>query len=190
MVACLVPGAASGSSVSGVPVRDEVTALGDLLRLPSVRGFVAIGDNAARVRVSASLRQRGLLLATAISPNAYVAPDVAVGTGVLIVHGAVVNAGTRIGDDAIVNTGATVDHDGLIGNGAHIAPGCHLAGNVTVGRLSFLGVGTVVIPGIEIGSESTLGAGSVVIRDLGDNRMAWGNPAHHHEREAGQHGRH
>lgn len=189
VLACLVSGplGPDGESVeaslAGVPVRSEADALDDLASIPGVRAFVAIGDNGVRARVAASARVRGLTLANAVSAHAYVAPDVRLGSGILVVHNAVINAGSVLGDDVIVNTGATVDHDGRLADAVHVAPGCHLAGNVSVGRESFLGVGTSVIPGIAIGARSVVGAGSVVIRDLGDDRVAWGNPAHHHETE-------
>ncbi|NUT00772.1 MAG: hexapeptide transferase, partial [Sphingomonas sp.] len=69
------------------------------------------------------------------------------------------------------------DHDCDIGRAAHIAPGCALAGCVTVGDRTFLGAGTSVIPGVTIGEDSMIGAGSVVVRDLPDRVTALGVPA-------------
>jgi UDP-perosamine 4-acetyltransferase len=82
-----------------------------------------------------------------------------------------------IGDLAIINTGATVDHDCTIGRSAHIAPQCGIAGSVTVGSGSMLGVGTKVIPGITIGKNATIGAGSVVVRNIPEGALAMGVPA-------------
>ena len=44
-----------------------------------------------------------------------------------------------------VNTGASVDHDCVIEDGSHICPGTHLAANVKVGPLSWIGIGSAVI---------------------------------------------
>ncbi len=91
--------------------------------------------------------------------------------------GAILGAETRVGRGAIINTASSIDHDGNIGDYVHIAPGVHLAGCVTVGEASFLGVGACVIPERSIGSGSTIGAGAVVVRDVPDNQVWVGCPA-------------
>ena len=91
--------------------------------------------------------------------------------------GVIINADSEIGDLAIINTGATVDHDCRVSEGVHIAPQCAIAGTVVIGRMSFLGIGTRVIPGVGIGSNVTVGAGGVVIGDIPDNVTAVGVPA-------------
>ncbi|CAG0907771.1 unnamed protein product, partial [Darwinula stevensoni] len=67
---------------------------------------------------------------------------------------AIINAEAVIGNLAVINTGATIDHDCRIGQAVHIAPQCALAGNVTVGNQSFLGIGCKVIPDIVIEREN------------------------------------
>ena len=91
--------------------------------------------------------------------------------------GAVVNAATSIGDFAIVNTGALIDHDATIAEGAHIGPGCALAGNVKIGRLACLGVGTSATPGTTVGAGALVGAGACIVRDIPDAAVARGVPA-------------
>lgn len=168
----------SGGSIDGIPVLEEGAAVDELVASAQLPGaIVAIGDNGVRARVAARVRERGFALVNAISPTAYLAHDVVLGSGILIAPQAAINAASVIGDDVIINTGATVDHDNRIAAGAHIAPGSHLAGNVSVGERTFLGVGTAVIPEITIGADSVIGAGSVVIRDIPPRTRAWGNPA-------------
>lgn len=175
VVACLdlLP----GEPVLGVPVLDEAIELDRLIDSGHSHAFVAIGDNAVRQRQSARARKLGLTLVNAVSPRAYVAPSVTLGSGILIVHGAVVNACSELGDDVIINTAASVDHDNIIGAGVHIGPGSHLAGSVTVGNGAFVGAGSVVIPGIIIGPGAAIGAGSVVVRDVVPHHRSWGSPA-------------
>jgi maltose O-acetyltransferase len=40
-----------------------------------------------------------------------------------------------------------------------------------------IGTGSAIIPGIKIGAMVIVGAGSVVVRDLPDGALAFGNPA-------------
>ena len=58
----------------------------------------------------------------------------------------------------------------------HISPKATLCGNVSVGRLSHIGAGSVVIQGVKIGENVTIGAGSVILKDIPDNSIVVGNP--------------
>jgi acetyltransferase-like isoleucine patch superfamily enzyme len=78
---------------------------------------------------------------------------------------------------AIVNTGAVVDHDNDVGDAAHIAPGCSVAGAVSIGARTLLGVGSSVRPGIRIGRDAIIGAGSAVVADVPDEAVVGGAPA-------------
>ncbi|CAN7746805.1 acetyltransferase [Caballeronia sp. LjRoot29] len=141
------------------------------------RVFAAIGSNRLRARLADLAVAQGYELVNAISPFAVISPTARLGVGIAIMAGAVINAEAFVGDLAIVNTGACVDHDCRIGKAVHVAPQCGLAGNVTVGIQSFLGIGSRVIPEIHIGSEVMIGAGSVVISDIDDNQTVVGVPA-------------
>lgn len=141
------------------------------------RVFVAVGSNRLRERLSVLCTEQGYQLVSAISPRAIISPSATLGRGVAVMAGAIINAETVIEDLAIINTGATVDHDCRIGQAAHIAPQCALAGNVTVGNHSFLGVGCKVIPETRIGERVTVGAGAVVIYHIESDATAVGVPA-------------
>ena len=82
-----------------------------------------------------------------------------------------------MGDFNFLNMGAAVCHDGVLADYVTMSPDARLAGNVTVGSSSEIGMGTRVIQGIRIGSSVVTGAGSVVIRDIPDGVVAVGVPA-------------
>lgn len=139
--------------------------------------FPANGSNRVRKRMIEHLRGLGFALPNAISSHAVLSPRTKLGAAIAIMAGAVVNADSTIEDGAILNTASSVDHDNHIGACAHIAPGCHLAGNVTVGEGAFLAAGSCAIPGMRIGAWATVGAGGVVIREIGDGATMVGVPA-------------
>lgn len=139
--------------------------------------FIALGSNSLRERLAKTVLEQGFRIVNAISPAATLSPSARLGLGVAIMAGAVVNAEALIADLAIVNTGATIDHDCHIGRAAHIAPQCALAGCVTIGAGSFLGIGCKVVPQMSIGENVVLGAGSVVISDIPAMVTAVGVPA-------------
>lgn len=161
----------------GVPVLDGDEQLRRLRGEGFDRAFVAIGSNGLRDRLGQMCSDLGYELVNAISPRATVSPSARLGRGVAVMAGAVINAEARIDDLAIINTGATVDHDCHVGRAAHVAPQTALAGNVVLGELVFLGVGSRVIPGIRIGARTTVGAGAVVVRDAAADLVIVGVPA-------------
>lgn len=149
----------------------------DLLATDIRKGIVAIGSNRARRAVAAWLTANGFEMITAIHSSAQIARGVTVGSGTVVMAGAVINSDTTIGYDVIVNTRSSIDHDCTIGDGVHIAPGSTLCGSVTVGEGSFICAGSTIIPNLTIGSHVTVGAGSTVIRDVPDGVTAVGSPA-------------
>lgn len=162
--------------VAGVPVIGRLVDLG-LLRGEWSAAVVAIGDARKRLEILSAIRDLNFELPVIVHPSAAVSRLAAVGVGTVIFAQAAVNAGASIGTGCIVNTGATVDHDCRLDDGVHICPGTNLAGNVTVGARSWIGIGSAVRQGISIGKDVMVGAGSVVVQDVPDAVMVYGVPA-------------
>ncbi len=138
---------------------------------------IAIGNNIIRNQVIDEAVKQEWVLPALIHPSAVISPSAKIHAGTVVMANSVVNARAGIGPGCILNTGSSVDHDCELGASVHIAPGVRLSGNVIVGELSMLGTGSCAIQGITIGSNSVVGAGSVVVRDIPDNVVAYGNPA-------------
>ncbi|MBJ2187841.1 MAG: acetyltransferase [Muribaculaceae bacterium] len=141
----------------------------------AVRGplIVAIGSCRARRLVA---ERYGVEFATAVHPSAVVSPSATLGEGTVVMPGAVINSGASVGSHCIINTRASVDHDCRVGDYVHVAPGCTLSGDVRVGDGSWIGVGSCVRQGVSIGRGCLIGAGSVVVGDIPDGSVAYGNP--------------
>jgi acetyltransferase EpsM len=166
-----------GTEFNGLPILGGREKLDDLKDMGVSHLIIGFGDCAARLKSNALIREKGFSLATAIHPKAIVAGDVAVSPGTVIAAGAIVNPGAKIDENVIINTGATVDHECSIEEGVHLCPGTHLAGNVSIGRASWIGIGTIVSDHLRIGANTVIGAGAVVIHDIPDNVVAYGVPA-------------
>jgi len=65
----------------------------------------------------------------------------------------------------------------LLGDSVHICPGVHLAGGVSVGDCSWVGIGSNIIQQLRIGAGVVIGAGAAVIGDIPDGATACGVPA-------------
>lgn len=142
-----------------------------------VNGLGSVGDTGARRRLFERFRADGYRFAGVIHPQALLAPGLALGEGVQIMRGAVIQRGVRLDDNVLVNTAATVDHDCRIGAHAHLASGCVLSGDVEVGAGAHVGTGATVIQGMRIGDGALVAAGAVVVRPVVAGARVMGVPA-------------
>ena len=84
----------------------------------------------------------------------------------MIMANAVVNAGAKIGKHCIINTGAIVEHDNQLDDYVHVSVGAKLAGTVSVGKSTWIGIGVSVKNNLSICSNCMIGAGAVVVKDI------------------------
>ena len=99
-------------------------------------------------------------------PSAVIGTDVEIGIGSVVMAGVVINSSSRIGKGCIINTSSSLDHDNVIDDYVHISPGVSMAGTVTVGRLSWVGIGSAISNNVKICSGCKVGAGAVVVKDI------------------------
>ncbi|MCM1451502.1 MAG: acetyltransferase [Clostridium sp.] len=142
----------------------------------AVEGPLIVSIGSCKIHKLITERFGQLEFATAIHPTAIISDSVTIGEGTVVMPGAIINADSKIGKHCIINTKASVDHECRIGDYVHIAPGATISGDVEVGECSWIGVGVCVKQGIRIGKNCTIGAGSVVVKDIPDNVVAFGNP--------------
>ena len=142
----------------------------------TVNGPLIVSIGSCRIHKLIVERYSHLEFATAIHPKAIISDTATIGIGSVVMPGAIINADVTIGKHCIINTKASVDHECTVGDYVHIAPGATLSGNVEVGECSWIGVGACVKQGVKIGNNCMIGAGSVVLKDIPDNVVAYGNP--------------
>lgn len=147
------------------------------LDLESVRFLNLITRNCqTRLITSREVTGEGGTFTNFIYPNVNL-DMVSVGVGTYIQENVVLQAKVKIGNNTAVNANSIVSHETQLGNSVFLAPGCHLAGCVTVEDGVFIGVGATIMPRLKIGKWSVVGAGSVVIRDVPPYSVVAGNPA-------------
>ncbi len=161
---------------ASIPVAGDCSRAGDYL--PSSDIFVAVGNAAARRRITERLLKEGARIPALVHPQATVGFGVEIASGTAVMAGAVVNADARVGRGCIINTCASVDHDCIVGDYAHIAVGAHLAGSVCIGEGTWIGAGATVINNVSVDKDITVGAGAVVTKSLHDAGVYVGVPAH------------
>lgn len=162
-----------GGTVLGRPVLGAL-AEAERYRAKGCEFVLAIGNNAVR----RSLAQRlELPYYTAVHPRAVIASEVSIGEGSVVMAGAIVNPGAVIGRHCIVNSGCIVEHDNRLADFVHICPGVALAGTVSVGEATQVGVGSAVRNNVSIAAGCLVGAGAVVVDNLVEPGVYVGVPA-------------
>lgn len=152
------------------PIFEEIKNKNDI---PLVLG---IGSNKIRKAIYEKVIQYGFEIITLIHPSAIISTSSKIGAGTVVMPNVVVNACSSIGKGVILNTACVIEHENVIEDFVHISPKVALAGNVTVLKNTHIGLGTSVIQGLIIGENCIIGAGSVVVKNIVNNYLAYGNP--------------
>ena len=97
--------------------------------------------------------------------------------GVIITSGVIITNDISIKKGAMINLGSTIGHDSVIGEFVEICPNVSISGHCTIGDLSFIGTGAIILPNVTIGKNSVVAAGAVVTKDVPDNVLVAGMPA-------------
>jgi sugar O-acyltransferase (sialic acid O-acetyltransferase NeuD family) len=141
-------------------------------------GIISIGDNWVRYYISSQIKKEipDFNFVNAIHPSVVIGDNVQLGEGVVMMAGCIINPKSKIGDFTFFATGAQVDHDCDIKNYSSISAGSITGGYVTLGEFSAITLGVTVVDRLKIGKNTVIGAGSLVIKDLPDNVLVYGNP--------------
>ena len=139
--------------------------------------IVGIGDNRVRLQMVEKLLEAGFTLPVLVHPSAAVSPRATLAEGTVVFAQVAVNTGAQMGRGVILNTGCIVDHDCRLSHGVHVSPGAALAGNVTVGCCSWIGIGASIRHCIEVGQDVIIGGGAAVVANVPDSSTMVGVPA-------------
>jgi sugar O-acyltransferase (sialic acid O-acetyltransferase NeuD family) len=170
----------AGTSRNGYPV---LGGLKDAPRICSEHAVsdavMGIGDNWWRRKLYTDLIETcpGLRFPVIKHPSAIVAASARVGRGTTILAASHVGPNSIIGDFCILNTSSSIDHDCALADFSSIAPGVKTGGLVRIGECSAIGVGASISDRISIGRHTVIGTGAVVVRDIPELVVAYGNPA-------------
>ena len=119
-----------------------------------------------------------IIPATLVHPSVLMnKKNVCIGEGSIVCASNILTVNINVGKHTLINLDCTIGHDVIIEDYVTIYPSVNISGNCKVALCSELGTGTHIIQGKNIGKGTIIGAGTVVIRDIGDNCVAVGNPA-------------
>jgi sugar O-acyltransferase (sialic acid O-acetyltransferase NeuD family) len=105
-----------------------------------------------------------------------ISSTVKVGYGCIFNAGTIIAGQSLISDFVYLNRNISIGHHTKIGTFTTINPASNIAGNVTIGDQCQIGMGVNIVDGVSIGNNTIIGAGSLVLKDIPNNCIAYGNP--------------
>ena len=139
--------------------------------------IIGVGEPATREKLFNRIKEKGVSLPVLIHPGVSVPSTTIVGEGSVIQCGCFVSCNARIGENVYVQPHVNIGHDDIILDGAVISGMANLAGHVSIGEYTYVGLSAAIKEGVKVGSNSIIGMYSAVYKDVDDGVVAMGNPA-------------
>jgi acetyltransferase EpsM len=112
-----------------------------------------------------------------IDPSVIIAPNVRMGSDVILLANNVCGNDCIIGNGVHINWVSIVSHDVCVGDFCNIAASVKLTGGCQLGEAVDMGTNSVVLPNVSIGDRAIIGAGAVVTQNIPKDCTAVGVPA-------------
>jgi acetyltransferase EpsM len=168
-----------GNKIEGYPVYGKLSDYAKFAETGYyfINTIFRIDGQQERIDLFENLGVPDELLAVFVHPLAYVADNVKLGKGTVIMPNASVSSGTTFGRSCLVMVGATIGHDNIIGNYCHFAAQCCIGAYTNIADGVHIGLNATTRENLKIGRNATLGMGSVLTKHMGDQEIWIGNPA-------------
>lgn len=111
-----------------------------------------------------------------IHPKAFVSKSVNLNYGLQVEPQSTIAACSSVGFGVNVKRNSSIGHHCEIGDFVTINPGATISSYVQVGRNTMIGSGVSIKDNVKIGDNCIIGVGSVVVKDIPNNSIAYGNP--------------
>lgn len=169
-----------GSVVESYPIIGNIDNLAELaVKFGINKGFISIGTNWIRMKVfkDIQIKVSNFEFINLIHPTAVFGKNIVLGKGILIGALAYISSNCEIGDFCLIHQKA---HLGLFNKMEYyssISLGSLTGGKVKIGFCSAITLRVIVNDRINIGSNTVIGSGSLVLKDVPNNSVAYGQPA-------------
>lgn len=162
-----------GSEVNGYRVIGNI----DWLKKQDLFVVNAIGNPTIKKEIINRLDGSKNRYPVLIHPSVIYPQNIEIGEGSILCAGVVITVNVNVGNHVIINISSTIGHDVCIGNYSTILPNVSVSGFVKIDECVSIGTGSAIIQNLSIGKNTVVGAGSVVIKDIEKNSTAVGVPA-------------
>jgi sugar O-acyltransferase (sialic acid O-acetyltransferase NeuD family) len=131
--------------------------------------------NRLRTRLYMQAKQWGYHMASYVSSQAFVWPNVKLGNHCFIFENNVVQPFVQMGNNIILWSGNHIGHHSIIQDNCFISSHVVISGHCNIGKNCFFGVNSTVANQVTIQEDCVLGAGSLIMRDTLAHAVYKGN---------------
>ncbi len=137
----------------------------------AVEAHVAVTStklNRVRARLIGIAKDKGYVLASFVSPHAFVWRTATLGENAFIFENNVIQHGVTIGDGCVIWSGNHIGHQTRIGDYCFLSSHVVISGYCTIGQSCFLGVNASFADNVTLGDDCFVGMAAVVNKSFPD----------------------
>ena len=108
-----------------------------------------------------------------IHPSVIIDEHVSIGKEVNIDAGSIISSGVNIENYGSIGRACIIQHGGHLDEGVLLASGIIMAGNVKVGKNTYIGQGANIIENVTIGNNCIIGLGAIITKNVDDNKIVY-----------------
>ena len=136
--------------------------------------LICIGDVNKREEIYN--KYKSLQYFTYVNKNNILDKNNIIGEGSIICKGSILTTNITIGKHCHINLNSTIGHDVVLGNFVTCSPGVNISGNCNIGNNVLFGTNSSIKENTNICSNVIIGMGSVVLKDITEPGIYFGNP--------------
>jgi len=121
--------------------------------------------------------ENNIELVSAIHPSSLIMDTAILGKGICINCNCFIGYKSEIYDGVIINTGSQIDHHNVLKTCSQTDPATIMGGYVTLEERVHVHMGAIIINRVTIGEGSIIGIGSLILKNIPKDVIAYGHPA-------------
>ena len=129
------------TEINGVPVLEYVDAK---KKYKNLEVAIGIGEPAIRENKFNLLKNDGIPTPSLIHPDVYIPETTKVGQGTVIQYGCFISCNVTIGNYVYIQPQCNIGHDDRLADGCMVSGFGNIAGTVSIGRFTYLGLSVAI----------------------------------------------
>jgi sugar O-acyltransferase (sialic acid O-acetyltransferase NeuD family) len=167
-----------GEIYYGIKIIDDIDNLFKNEDLSNFNFALSMGNNLIRDELFNTIKYKNGNTPTLIHPSAIISKYATIEEGVIINAFSKINTETIIKQNTIISVNVNISHNTTINKSCYISQSANIGAKLSIGKNSLIGQGAILISEKgNVGEYVTIGAGSVVTKNIENNKSVKGNPA-------------
>lgn len=172
------------TNVQGIPVYSFDGAVAEYGKRLHIA--LAVGEPITREKIIARILESKIEFETLIHPDVTIPSTSKIGKGCYIAAHSFISCNVTIGNYCLIQPNVNIGHDDVLGDNVSVCGMSTLGGIVTLEDDVFVGMGAAIIQGCRVGKGAIVSMGAVVLKNVEEHMIAFGNPARVMRQQEGQ----